>query len=187
MSAPSVGVIAPALPAQHGAAKPGARPLAGTVSPARDPEPGFVLCRPKRPAGTPCSSRLRRDETGQAAEAVIVFPVLLLIIMSVVQFGLWYHASAVAKAAVAEGVRAARAEGGTGSDGSAVTEAFLAQAGPTVVQDVQLVVSRNDSVARVELRAKAANVLPGLRLPIHAVAESPVERFRPESEQAGGP
>ena len=46
-----------------------------------------------------------------------MFPVLLLIIMSVVQFGLWYHAAAVAKAAVAEGVRAARAEGATAADG----------------------------------------------------------------------
>lgn len=109
-----------------------------------------------------------------------MFPVLLLIIMSVVQFGLWYHAAAVAKAAVAEGVRAARAEGATAADGVAATQDFLAQAGPTIVEGVQLDVSRNADVVRVEIRATATNVVPGLSLPIHAVAESPVEVFRPD-------
>ena len=36
-------------------------------------------------------------------------------------------------------------------------------------------------VARVELRATAARVIPGLPLPIHALAESPVERFRADT------
>ena len=129
------------------------------------------VARPRREWG-------RRDESGQAAEAVIVFPVLLLLIMSVVQFGLWYHAANVAKAAVAEGVRTARAEGATGGDGAAATNAFLAQAGPTIVENVQLNASRDANVARVELRATAARVIPGLPLQIHALAESPVERFR---------
>jgi Flp pilus assembly protein TadG len=125
---------------------------------------------------------VRRDESGQAADAVIVFPVLLLLILAVVQFGLWYHAAAVAKAAVAEGVRTARAEGATGAEGAAATNDFLAQAGPTIVTNVHLSVSRDANVARVELRATAAHVIPGLSLPIHALAQSPVERFRSSSE-----
>jgi Flp pilus assembly protein TadG len=124
----------------------------------------------------------RRGESGQAAEAVIVFPVFLLIIIAIIQFGLWYHASAVAKAAVTEGVRAARAEGATADDGRVVTEAFLAQLGPSVVQNVTLQVNRDTDTARIELRATAKNVLPGLDLPIHALAESPVERFRSAAE-----
>ncbi len=125
---------------------------------------------------------VRRDESGQAAEAVIVFPVLLLLILSVVQFGLWYHAAAVAKRAVAEGVRTARAEGATGSDGAMATRDFLAQAGPTIVENVQLSASRDANVARVELRATAARLIPGIPLPIHALAQSPIERFRAATE-----
>lgn len=139
--------------------------------------PGSARPSPPRPR----RGWVRRDESGQAAEAVIVFPVLLLLIMSVVQFGLWYHAANVAKAAVAEGVRMARAEGATGADGAAATNAFLAQAGPTIVENVQLSASRDANVARVELRATAARVIPGLPLQIHALAESPVERFRADS------
>ncbi len=125
---------------------------------------------------------MRRDESGQAAEAVIVFPVLLLMILAIVQFGVWYHAAAVAKAAAAEGVRAARAEGASDTDGATSTQAFLAQAGPSIVQNVQLNVSRDANVARVEIRATAANVIPGLSFPIHALAQSPVERFRLPSD-----
>ena len=134
-------------------------------------------------SGPATAGRLRRrGEAGQAAEAVIVFPVFLLIIVGVIQFGLWYHAAAVAKAAAAEGVRAARAEGATVDDGRVVTEAFLAQLGPSVVENVSVQVSRDTNVARVEIRATAKNVLPGLDLPIHALAESPVERFRSAGE-----
>ena len=54
----------------------------------------------------------RRNERGDATvEAVLAVPVLLLLILMVVQFGLWYHASHTAKAAAQEGVRAVRTEG----------------------------------------------------------------------------
>lgn len=136
-----------------------------------------------RPAAGRVTRRwVRRDESGQAAEAVIVFPVLLVLILSVVQFGLWYHAAAVAKRAVAEGVRTARAEGATSSDGATATRDFLALAGPTSVENVQLNATRDTNVARVELRATAARLIPGIPLPIHAVAQSPVERFRASTE-----
>lgn len=121
------------------------------------------------------------DERGTAAaEAVIVLPVLLFVVLTVVQFGVWYHAVAVAKAAVAEAARAARAEGGTAEDGRVRGEAFLAQAGSTVVERPEIVVSRDAEVVRVELHAVAANVVPGVHLPIHAFARSVVERFRPD-------
>ena len=56
--------------------------------------------------------RRARGERGSATtELVIAMPALLLLIMSIIQFGLWYHASHVAKAAAQEGVRAARIEG----------------------------------------------------------------------------
>ncbi len=114
--------------------------------------------------------------------AVIVVPVLLLLILSVVQFGLWYHAADVAKSAVTQGVRVARAEGATGADGATATRDFLAVAGATSVQNVQLNVGRDANVARVELRATAARLIPGIPLPIHALAQSPVERFRASTE-----
>jgi len=108
----------------------------------------------------------------------VILPVLLLVVLTLVQFGVWYHANAVAKAAVAEAARAARAEGATDEDGRSRGSEFLAQAARTIVVDPQLTVSRDAEAVHVELRAVAANVIPGLRLPIRAVAQSPLERFR---------
>ena len=127
--------------------------------------------------------RLRRDESGQAAEAVIIFPLVLLFILGVVQAGVYYHASAVAKAAVSEGLRTARAEGASGDDGARAARDFLSQVAPTIVENIEVDVRRDFNMARVELRGTAAIVIPGLRLPIHALAESQVERFRSSTEE----
>lgn len=122
--------------------------------------------------------RLLRNERGEATtELVLVTPVLLLLIAFVVQFALWYHASHVAQAAAAEGVRAARALGGSAQAGQERTEHFLAETGPTIVSSPEVTVSRGPTTARVEVRGHAVAVVPGMRLPITAVAESPTERF----------
>lgn len=121
---------------------------------------------------------LRRDERGDATtEAVLVTPVLLLLIVMVIQFGLWYHASHVAQAAAAEGVRAARADRAGAADGKARAEDFLTQTGPTVVADPEVIATRDARSARVEVKGRAVMLVPGLRLPIDAVAQSPLEEF----------
>ena len=123
--------------------------------------------------------RLREDERGEATEAVLVTPVLLFLVMLVFQFGLWYHAEHVAQAAAQEGVRTTRLEGGSADDGQRRAADFLARAGSTVVGDPVVNVTRNDETAVVEIRGQSVAVVPGLRLPIRARSESPVERYRP--------
>ncbi|MEW6470661.1 MAG: TadE/TadG family type IV pilus assembly protein [Actinomycetota bacterium] len=118
-----------------------------------------------------------RDESGEAAEVVLVTPVLLLLVLLVLQFGLWYHAAHVAHAAAQEGVRAARLEGGTDEDGRQRAERLLARAGPTIVGDPVIDVSRDVATAVVEVRGRSVAVIPGMRLPIRARAASPVERL----------
>jgi Flp pilus assembly protein TadG len=123
--------------------------------------------------------RLRDDERGEATEAVLVTPVLLFLVMLVFQFGLWYHAEHVAQAAAQEGVRTARLEGGSADDGQRRAADFLARAGAKIVGDPVVSVTRNDETAVVEIRGQSVAVVPGLRMPIRARSESPVERFRP--------
>ena len=125
-------------------------------------------------------TRLRENERGEATtEMVLVVPVLLVLITLVIQFALWYHASNVAEAAAEEGVRAARLRGGTAETGQATTENFLSQAGPTIVVAPEVSVSRDTDTARVEVHGRVVSVVPGISLPIDAVAESPLEEFRP--------
>ena len=127
----------------------------------------------------------RRGQDGAATtELVLVTPVLLLLVMLVIHFGVWYHAAHVATSAAQEGARAARLEGGTQAAGVARAEQFLASLGPEIVAGPRVRVQRDDERARVEITATALPVVPGLRLPIRAVSEGRVERFRSPVEEA---
>jgi Flp pilus assembly protein TadG len=113
-----------------------------------------------------------------SAEVVLVVPVLMLLILFSVQFGLWYHASAVARAAAQEGVHAARVQGGSAAAGHAQATSLISQAGASLLGDVTVTATRTAQVATVEVSAVTASIVPGLWLPVHATAESPVERYR---------
>ena len=125
-----------------------------------------------------------RPERGLATvEFVVVFPLLFLCILAVVQFGMWAHAAHVATAAAQEGARAARAEDGSAAAGQARALALVSAAGSAVLVGPQAAASRGADEVRVEVTGHAASVLPGVSLPVRAVAAGPVERYRPE----GGP
>lgn len=130
--------------------------------------------------------RRRAPEEAQAgsvsAEIVLVIPALMFLLLLSVQFGLWFHATAVAKAAAEEGVRAARVEGATEADGEDRTRSFLLQLGKTVVSRPRVVVTQSRDEARVEVVGRAMSVVPGLHPPIRAVAASPVEAYRSPAE-----
>jgi hypothetical protein len=117
-------------------------------------------------------------------EAVLVFPVVLLLLMVVFQFALWYHASELATAAAQDGVRAAGADGGTAQSGVDRATILLDETGRSLLQHRQVLVTRSAGSARLEVRAVCISLVPGLHLPIDAVATSAAERF--VGRQAGG-
>lgn len=124
-------------------------------------------------------TRRRPNERGEATtEMVLIVPVLMLLVFTVIQFGLWYHANHVAEAAAQEGVRAARMEDGSAEAGQARAEAFMARNAGSLVERPSVSSLRTDDSARVEVEGTLRSLVPGLSLPIHALAESPVERFR---------
>jgi Flp pilus assembly protein TadG len=62
--------------------------------------------------------RLLRDDRGSATvELALATSALLLILLSIVQFALWSHATHVAQAAASHGLAAARVQDGTAADG----------------------------------------------------------------------
>ncbi len=123
--------------------------------------------------------RLWSDERGEAAETVLVTPVLLFLVMLIFQFGLWYHAEHIAQAAAREGVRSARFEDGTEEDGQRRAKDFLVRAGASLIGDPVVTAHRDDETAVVEVRGRSVAVVPGLRFAVRARSESPVERYRP--------
>lgn len=125
---------------------------------------------------------LRSEQRGDATvEAVLAFPVLLLLVMLVIQFGLYFHASHAAEAAAQEGVRAARVLGGSAADGERTAEQFMADSVPTLVEGVAIDATRTTEQARVVVSGTVHSIVPGLHLDVRAEAASPVERFRPDT------
>lgn len=127
------------------------------------------------------TTRQAGEEHGIATtEAVLVTPALLFLVMLMIQFGLWFHAQHVAQAAAEEGARAARALHGSADVGRLQAEAFLDQAGATVIDSRSVAATRTDDAVAVEVEGKSTNVIPGFVLRVRATAISPVERFREE-------
>jgi Flp pilus assembly protein TadG len=120
---------------------------------------------------------------GVTAELTVATPLLLALVLLVVQAALWQHGQHVATTAAQEGARAARLEAGTATAGRARAHGLLAQLGPGLIIDPKVTARRDQATARVEVTGTAPPVLPWPRLPIHATAEGPVERFRPADEQ----
>ena len=122
----------------------------------------------------------RDDRGGTSVEVTIAVPVLLLLIMLVVQFGLWYHAGHVARAAADQGLRAARDSVLPPSSGQERAIDFLDAAGTRLIENRQVTATRSSNVARVMVTGRVTAVIPGLHLPVRATAAGSVERFRPD-------
>jgi Flp pilus assembly protein TadG len=125
------------------------------------------------------------DERGAAtAELVIATPALLLLLMFVIQVGLWFHASHIASSVAQEGARVGRNQGGTEVEAEAAANDLLERLGARLVHEPQVHVDIDPVthlvVATVE--GKGPEVIPGLRLPIHARSSGPTEEFRSPAE-----
>jgi Flp pilus assembly protein TadG len=121
---------------------------------------------------------IRRREHGSATvELVLAVPVLLLLIMLVVQMGLYWHANHVAQAAAQEGVRAARVVDGSAGAGRERARAFIASAAPTLLHGVDITATRDGQTADVRVRATVEAVVPGLSLAVDVESRSPTEQF----------
>ena len=127
----------------------------------------------------------RQHHAGQVGssttELVLLMPVVLLLVMLIVQFGLWLHAQHVASAAAQEGLLAAQVESGTSAAGHDRAEAFLTQAGG--LREVRIDAARDADHARVEVAGATPMVVPGMSLRVTAVVEGPVERFVAEPDR----
>lgn len=108
-------------------------------------------------------------------------PVVLLLVLLIVQLGLWAHARQVAAAGAQEGLAAAQMQTGTGDVARARAQAFLTEAGG--IRSVEIEAQRSDTTARVTVRGVSPAAVAGMTLPVSGVAEGPVERFIPEHQR----
>jgi Flp pilus assembly protein TadG len=126
------------------------------------------------------------SERGTASlELALVIPTLMLLVLGVLQFGLWYHAQNVVKTAALEGARVAAAEDGTAGAGRARALALVTDGLGSAVNDSGATASVGPDSARVRVTARLQGLLPipGLgSFPLASESSVFRERFRPAEE-----
>lgn len=129
---------------------------------------------------------LRTSERGTASlELALVTPALMLLVLGVLQFGLWYHAEHVAQTAATEAARTAAAEGGSAEAAEARAMDVLGVGLGRSAEDPNVRVSLDGETARVNVSARIAGLLPipGLSsFGLRAEASAYRERFRPADD-----
>ena len=127
----------------------------------------------------------KRDERGSAsAELVVATPLLLLLILAVVQFALWQHATHVAQTVAQQGLAAERVLGGDGQVAASQATRLLSQLGSGVLVHPNVTATRAADITTVVVTGHAEGILPFLSLPVRSVASGPTERWTTPS--AGG-
>jgi Flp pilus assembly protein TadG len=127
--------------------------------------------------------RILRDDRGAASADLVLFtPLLLLALLTIVQFVLWSHATHIAQAAASQGLAVTRAQNGTTAEGTASARHLLEQLAHGPLTDASVSAERTTESAAVRISGTAKAVVPFLRLPIHAEAAGPVERLTPVVE-----
>ena len=126
-----------------------------------------------------------RDRGETSAEAVIVLPVLILLIMVVLQSALYFHTAHVARAAAAEGAVAAASHvvpassvTGTGAERAA---AFASEAGGRIEGEPSAEFS--DGLVRVRVTLRVPSLVPFLSTRVTRDATEPKERIVTEIER----
>lgn len=118
---------------------------------------------------------------------VVLFPVLVVMFMALVQWGLYFHAQSLADAAAQDASRAARDAGATPADGMAVADQLLADAtGSGLLERVAVNVDDTTTgTVRATVRGDVRSLvpLPGFDLTVEGVSEGPKERFIAEAER----
>ena len=129
---------------------------------------------------TRISTLRRASERGASVvEWVLLVPVLLLLILTIIQFALVWHAEQVAQAAASQALSAARIQGGTQGAGQAEAQHILDQVAGASLPTRQITVTRDATTASVRVTGTAESILPFFTLRIHAEAAGPVERTVP--------
>ena len=119
---------------------------------------------------------LEPERGSSAVELVIAVPVLLLLIFSIIQFTLVWHAEQVAQDAASQALAAARIQHGSQAAGQAQAEQVLDQVAGGSLPTRSVTVQRGPTQVQVEVTGTAESILPFITLHVHAEAAGPVER-----------
>ncbi|GAB3465772.1 hypothetical protein GCM10027570_54350 [Streptomonospora sediminis] len=120
-----------------------------------------------------------------SVELAIATPLMLLLVMLVLQAGVWAHGDHVAASIARRAVEAARTVEGSGAQAEA--EAAADSLGGSLLGDRSIVIERGPQNVRVVVAAEVPTLIPGMNWPVRHELTAPTERFvAPEDAQGGG-
>ena len=128
---------------------------------------------------------MRRERGSVAVELAVVAPALMLLVLGVLQFGLWYHAQNVVQTAAQEGARTAAAENGSAETGQARALELLQEGLGDAGQNEEAAASLDQDAAHVVVTAEMPGLLPIPGLSSFTLSSEAIafrERFRPATE-----
>lgn len=126
----------------------------------------------------------RKCERGEVfVETALVGVVVMALSLSLLQFGLWYHAQHVVLGAAQDGAHAAALDGAGVTSGQARAEALVRAGLGSMSDGAEVSTATTDRVATVRVRTDISTIVPFLP-PIELRAEGRAfrERFIPHGE-----
>lgn len=121
--------------------------------------------------------QLRGDRGFGSVEFAVLAVVVLALIFTAIQVGLYYHARKVAQSAARQGVEAGRQFGASEGDGVAQAQTFLNRFGGSVQGASVSSAGSTAEEIRITVRGSVATLVPGLTLDVVQHADAPIERW----------
>lgn len=108
----------------------------------------------------------------------MLLPLVMLLLMAVVQAGIYFHSVAVATTAARKAVAAASVDGGGPAQGEVAGTQFLDQNGASLTNR-HVVVATDGSNARVRVTGDVASLMFGVPFSVTVVVDAPIEQVSP--------
>ena len=126
----------------------------------------------------PVEQRSPRDRGSSTVEFVIASAAMVLLLLMVVQVGVWYHTRAVAQTAARHGLDHVRTINGSPSEGIDVASEFLDQSGGGL-ENRNVDATRTAAVSSVTVSGRVVSILPGVSFTVSVTVDAPTERIEP--------
>ncbi|MFI6575371.1 TadE/TadG family type IV pilus assembly protein [Nocardiopsis sp. NPDC050513] len=107
---------------------------------------------------------------------MFAIPLMFVMLLGIIQYGLWAHAHHRAQAIATEALAAGRAFQGSEGEGRTRGYALAEDLGGTVLRDLRIQVQRRDGTARVSVDGVTVSLLPGWSPSVSATLTGPIER-----------
>jgi Flp pilus assembly protein TadG len=124
---------------------------------------------------------LRVDSGATTTEFALVYALLLGLVLTVVHFGLVFHASLAVGDAADAALEAAQAEGG--SSAAARDAVSWIVGGDQTLSEVEMSVSSNPQGLSITVAAQSPSLIPWLPNKVARTVSGPIEQFIPEPER----